>query len=248
MRIYAIYGIALGLALSVPNSARAAAGDGLAGSAHDFTAESTTTVGLCTFCHTPHRAQTTKLLWNHKLSAETYDWGTVTATTNGTPFPTFDASWSGVSKNCLSCHDGTVAVGDVAWFRATPDQSLYNHQHDDPNDPYLITVQGGGNLAGNHPTAFPFPFQSQTSTYNGVANDPGVIVSGWKADPRTEGIRLFEEVGGEVVAGATAGSTGIECSSCHEPHNGSLAVEDFFLRGMLTGNDTSYICLKCHSK
>ena len=43
---------------------------------------------------------------------------------------------------------------------------------------------------------------------------------------------------------------GVQCSSCHDPHNGSgvPATSDFFLRGNLTGNDTTYLCLKCHKK
>ena len=73
----------------------------------------------------------------------------------------------------------------------------------------------------------------------------------WQADPTTNGIRLFTDVGGSVTAGATAGKTGIECSSCHDPHNGVGKVpttSDFFLRGEMTGNSATYICLKCHKK
>ena len=53
---------------------------------------------------------------------------------------------------------------------------------------------------------------------------------------------------GNVAAGAQVGQTGIECSSCHDPHNGVQVLDEFFLRGTLTGNDTNYICLKCHVK
>jgi predicted CXXCH cytochrome family protein len=41
----------------------------------------------------------------------------------------------------------------------------------------------------------------------------------------------------------------MECSSCHDPHNTPGKVLDvYLLRGTLTGNDTNYICLKCHAK
>ena len=89
-------------------------GGGITGTIHDFTAGghfgATVAVGQCTFCHTPHGALSTSLLWNHTLSGQTYSWDT-TATMAGTPFPTFaDMTWGGPTAKCLSCHDGTVAV------------------------------------------------------------------------------------------------------------------------------------------
>ena len=243
---------ALAASLLVAAIAQAAPGDGLANSAHDFTDDSSVAVGLCTFCHTPHRAQQTKLLWNHTLSSLTYSWSDTTVTTDGTPLPTFDSSWQGVSKNCLSCHDGTVAVGDVAWFDATPNLVLFSDQHSDPADDRLITFAnpGTGDMSGNHPVALPFPFQGTVSTYNATTSGPAVVESGWQPDPEALGIRLFNDDGsGNVSAGAVVGQTGIECSSCHDPHNTAGKVLDvYFLRGTLTGNDTNYICLKCHDK
>lgn len=246
------------LGLTFAGTAIAAPGGGIATTAHDFTTyngtNNTQEVGLCTFCHTPHRAQQTRLLWNHTLSSLTYSWDDTTKTTNGTDLPTFDASWQGVSKNCLSCHDGTVAIGDVAWFNAasrTGVDAILDHKHDAADDSALITAAnpGTGDLAGNHPVAHPFPFQGAGSTYNSVSSGAYVVESGWQADPQTLGIRLFNDDGsGNVTAGAIAGATGIECSSCHDPHNGSAVQDEYFLRGTLTGSDTNYICLKCHAK
>ena len=70
------------------------------------------------------------------------------------------------------------------------------------------------------------------------------------ASERTSSVLPVALTRTQKVAGATAGSTGIECSSCHDPHN-KQAVDDLFLRGTLTGNTggpTGYICLKCHQK
>jgi hypothetical protein len=233
-------------------------GAGLAGTEHDFTrfngAGNTVDVGLCTFCHTPHRAYQTRLAWNHTLSSNTFSWTDVTTTVNGTPLPTFDANWQGVSKNCLSCHDGTVALGDVAWFDAAPRtgvDAILDHTHDAVDDAGLITFSspGTGEMNGNHPIAHPYPFQGAVSSYNGVTSDVEVLDSGWVADPTTNGIRLFNDDGaGNVSAGPVSGFSGIECSSCHDPHNGSLVEDEHFLRGTLTGSDASYICLKCHQK
>jgi len=136
-----------------------------------------------------------------------YSWADTTVTTNGTTLPTFDNTWQGVSKNCLSCHDGTVAIGDIAWFDATPNQNLFADQHNDPADPRLITfaVPGTGDMSGNHPVAHPFPYQGAASTYNSVSSGTEVVASGWVADPTAGGIRLFNDDGsGNVSAGRPA--------------------------------------------
>lgn len=84
-------------------------GQGITGSAHDFSALGWNASGeICITCHTPHNADTTEPnspLWNHEVTAATftvYTSGTMDAGTPGQP--------DGVSQLCLSCHDGTVAL------------------------------------------------------------------------------------------------------------------------------------------
>lgn len=235
--------------LGTATTASAQPGTGISGTRHDFSvASNTQPVGACTFCHTPHKATQTRLLWNHTLSANTFSWD-VTTTTGGTPYSTIATSWQGPSKYCLSCHDGSVAIGDVAWFRAAPRTgaaALNAEQHNGgPGDPYQIAQ--GASMAGNHPVAHPFPFNGAASTYNGVTTGVPALASGWRADPTAQGIRLFTQSGANVAAGTAAGTTGIECSSCHDPHNNPSAVQDdFFLRGSRDARDSNYICRKCH--
>lgn len=234
--------LAAALAL-LPAGASGAPGDGIAGTAHDFTMSG---VGLCTFCHTPHKALSTALLWNHTLSINTFQWD-VTSTTAGTNYPTFTGdTYKGPTAKCLSCHDGSVAVGDIAWFNGgTPLAPLDNMQHVPP-DPYNIGF--GGNMAGNHPVAMPYPYTGAASTYNGVTTGVGFVAGEWQGDPRTLNIRLFSDDGlGNISATPVVAQAGIECSSCHDPHN-KASVADYFLRGALTGSSTDYICLKCHVK
>lgn len=62
---------------------------------------------ICIFCHTPHNAAPKTPLWNKDLEPINYvlySSSTMTAKTNQ---PT------GPSRLCLSCHDGTIALGDV---------------------------------------------------------------------------------------------------------------------------------------
>ena len=230
-----------------PAIAWGAGGTGLTGTAHDFSAKGGG-VGLCTFCHTPHRAITTQLLWNHTLSSSTFSWD-VTKTTAGTDFPSFKGdTYTGPSAKCLSCHDGTVAVGDIAWWQEGKPVSLDNTKHAWP-DTFNVGATGGvvGSMKGNHPVAMPYPFGAAANTYNGVTTGSGATLTEWQATPVTP-IRVFNDDGsGNISAGAVAGKTGIECSSCHDPHN-KASVDDLFLRGKMAGNTTDYLCLKCHIK
>ncbi len=231
-------------------------GTGLLSTAHDFSNKSVTggnsetfTTGLCAFCHTPHRAISTLLLWNHTLSTATYSWD-VPKTTAGTDFPTFTGdTYKGPTAKCLSCHDGSVAIGDVAWFgEGKPAAPLDTTQHTWP-DPFNVGATGGivGSMKGNHPVAMPYPYQNLPNTYNGVTTGSFIVPLEWQSTPLTP-VRIFNDDGsGNITAGPVTAKTGIECSSCHDPHN-KASVDDFFLRGMIGGNDTTYICLKCHIK
>ena len=85
---------------------------------------------ICVFCHTPHAAndKAPPPLWNRKLSGATYR-----------PYESssFDAGkrvgWlesagrgqpGGASKLCLSCHDGTVALGSVLVLDGRQNQNI----------------------------------------------------------------------------------------------------------------------------
>jgi len=218
------------------------------GSKHDFSGEQAGNrrSAVCTFCHTPHRGYKSRLAWNHTESANLHSW-TLVATTGGTPYPTIGLNWTGPTHFCLSCHDGSVTVGDIAWFNA---RSWTGGNTLDPNDHNGDNVQIGtasGDLQNNHPMAFPYPFAGVPSTYNGVSTGAAALAAGWVLDPTVNGIRLFSQAAGIVTADPVAGSTGIECSSCHDPHNNPSAVEDDpFLRGSTRADEPNYICTKCH--
>jgi len=228
-----------------PAVAWAAPGSGLAGTDHDFSSKGGG-VGVCTFCHTPHKALSTLLLWNHKLSTNNFAWD-VPSTTAGTKYPTFKGdTYKGPTAKCLSCHDGSVAVGDIAWWNGgAPLAPLDNTQHGAGD---AANVGLGGNMAGNHPVAMPYPYQQVKNTYNLVTTGSGFTSTEWVNDPTTNNIRLFNDDGaGNITAGPVVAKAGMECSSCHDPHN-KASVDDFFLRGNLKGNDTAYLCLRCHIK
>jgi hypothetical protein len=67
----------------------------------------TTESDICIFCHTPHNATGDGPLWNHQMSSAAYQPYTSSTLKATVGQPT------GASRLCLSCHDGTVALGMV---------------------------------------------------------------------------------------------------------------------------------------
>lgn len=213
--------------------------------------KTTLAIGLCTKCHTPHQAKSTNLLWNHTLMSTEYEWN-VPATTAGTVYPKFKGdTYKGASTKCLSCHDGLMASTDGMWFNrqkvsgskyvAAPGTLDSGHE-----------VAEGAEMSGSHPVAFPYPYENAPSAYNGTTTGSAAILTEFAADPSQKGVRLFNDDGtGNIIAGAASGRTGMECTSCHDVHNGATTKDVMLLRGKLTGSDTApggYICTQCHAK
>ena len=62
---------------------------------------------ICIFCHTPHNSAPIQPLWNRNIPVSAY---TVYASNSLSAIP---GQPTGSSKLCLSCHDGTIALGSV---------------------------------------------------------------------------------------------------------------------------------------
>lgn len=261
---FAFFVAIMALFPSMAGATDGAAG-GLSGTAHDFTLAGghtfdsvtvpptgLTDVGLCTFCHTPHKAYSTALLWNHTLSSNNFSWTDADATTAGTKFATFGgSSYKGPTAKCLSCHDGSVAIGDIAWYAEgsrTGTNNLNATRHNTPNDPMNVGLSGSMN--GNHPVAMPYPLGSTPNLYNNTTTGANINFGEWQNPPMGK-VKLYQDNGGVITIadGTSAGKAGIECTSCHDPHN-KQTDDDWFLRGKVTGNTQSggYICLQCHIK
>jgi len=92
--------------LTVAGFARAQ-GAGIADSAHDFSGAGWSGGTICLPCHTPHHGETDFVapLWNHEVTVATF-----TMYTSDTLDGNIDTEPADVSKACLSCHDGTVAL------------------------------------------------------------------------------------------------------------------------------------------
>jgi predicted CXXCH cytochrome family protein len=216
-------------------------GAGLIGTPHDFSGipAGGALTGLCTFCHTPHQAIETTLLQNHTPSPVTFRWCKETETQYGTPFPTIPSSYRGPSVVCLGCHSETVTVGDIRWFNEASWTGSSTLDSD--------LVDGGADPDGcihhphsDHPTALPYPYQGVASTYNGVTSGAEAVET-FAPDPTVFGIKLYRDEAGIIQDGPVAGRAGIECPSCHDPHNGPSVESNHFIRGT-----ESSLCKTCH--
>jgi hypothetical protein len=204
----------------------------------------------CIFCHTPHKASTSLLLWNHRLSANASQGWAAATTLAGTTLP---ATVGDASKRCLSCHDGTVALGDVM---------------NSSGAAAIINVDGGGGAGGdfmtaastigatgletNHPVSVPYPAGAGGNAYGGITSEAKVadfrVVLADATCTSTTGICTTAPVaadGQKINLYGTAAAPGIECGSCHEVHNKYGPGNQFFLR---VSQAQSAICIACHVK
>ncbi len=201
-------------------------------SKHDLSFTSTATTKttsssyteVCVFCHTPHSSGNTSLLWNRTYSNATYQVYSSPTMEQAIPQP------GGVSKNCLSCHDGTVALASVVNNPGSSGgiQPVFSGTG-------MIDTTGftglGMNLTNDHPISF---------VYNtSQATDPDLraaTVTGNKVAVSNAGTSL-------TLYGTTAATATLECGTCHDPHG--VSGVPTFLRA---SNDASALCFTCHIK
>lgn len=163
----------------------------------------------CSYCHAPHSGLN-RGLWNQKLTTQVYTSYTSTTEANTGRQPTLGR----VSNQCLSCHDGTVAVGTtVAYGQVTMKGSMYTQ------DVF------GSNMEPQHPFSLAMPLKDNVDLVSTLA------ASGKTADP-TGAVKL---IGGNVECTSCHdphvqardvvsqnflvkdSSYGALCLACHDP-------------------------------
>ena len=81
----------------------------LKGSVHDFSSKGWSGGDICSVCHVPHSAQSdigSAPVWNHDISTTVYALYNSQTLSQNPEQPGYD----NVSRLCLSCHDGTIAL------------------------------------------------------------------------------------------------------------------------------------------
>ena len=131
--------------------------------------KATEATGLCVFCHTPHNGSPQRGLWNRELSGATYQLYTSTTLKAQLKQP------GGSSRLCLSCHDGTLAMG-----------TLRNAQNGVQPKLGFLTGKNliGTNLSADHPVSF--LYDSALAASRGELADPAGLPATVKLDQNKE--------------------------------------------------------------
>jgi predicted CXXCH cytochrome family protein len=248
------YSLVTLIALVLTSSfALAASTDQLAATKHNFSAGGFAgTLGqstMCQPCHTPHHAITegaiSTRLWNHALSGATYTLyeGEQAAAVGTGGIPNEDSQgMDRVSRLCLGCHDGTVALDS---FGMGPDGTPGGHVG---TQPFLATNVNnlGTDFRDDHPVGIDAK----------ALNLDGSAPTGSRLKPA---VLSFVQVGGvntTTVSSAKIGtlslakitSTGwvVGCKTCHNPHGSgatNLTPNPFLLY-----TSPAVLCGTCHFK
>ncbi len=230
---------------------------------------------ICAFCHTPHGATMTAVggaaitgqLWNRTVpNSTTYTGYTSSSLDAATIQAGFSGQPAGSSKLCLSCHDGTLALGSVNVLNgASPPVpiAMTGGITTLPTGTYGatsgFTENLGANLTNDHPISV--TYDNTLATRDGElrgldANQKYPATTGTVIGKRTAGYKPLlplEPTG--------SGATGqIQCSACHDPHiveTDTTKGNQKFLRTnrfqeakpTATYSQTNdIICLSCHDK
>jgi len=191
---------------------------------HDFSGASWSGGEVCAPCHTPHDADATVTaapLWNHEVTTASYQ---VYSS------PTADAALGqvrGVSKLCLSCHDGTIALDSFGGRTGSR---------------FVVSsMKIGTDLSRHHPVSFVY----DTSL---AASDGGL----WDASATPSG--LGGTIASDFLIGGTHLECS-SCHDVHLARNTSGCSGCHFVHGFTTktlslriDNANSAFCLTCHKK
>lgn len=219
---------------------------------------------ICVFCHTPHGGQATAdgPIWNRQLSGATY------TPYSSTSIEAIDLGQpGGSSRLCLSCHDGTMAVGAVNVLRGTStDRNPYTPEVEMSGvavDGGMAVGEGvatgytrrlGTDLTNDHPISL--TYDATLAINDGEMRDP--------SDP-THSPTVSTRVAGTTAPLIPLENGQVQCASCHDPHirdgDPTNTVSIKFLRlnrfqktldpdplATTFNKDNDIICMACHDK
>ena len=223
------------------------------------TTRATTEDEICVFCHTPHGATSFpgSPLWNRQLSSQTYTVYTSSSLDAEDIMGQLDQP-GGSSKLCLSCHDGTLAIGtvNVLGGQQNVNIEMTGTAADDTMPPGDGETTGftrdlGIDLTNDHPISL--TYDSNLANVDTELVDPVAAAHIGVRAPGFRPIVPLEQTG-------SGGAAQIQCASCHDPHirdqdpaevikflrlnrfQTTIPVEGAF------SETNDIICLGCHDK
>lgn len=211
---------------------------------------------VCAFCHIPHAAQKGVPLWNRAMPTSSYTMYSSTYLER-TSYPTpsdlgssFDTPGN-LSRQCLSCHDGTIAIGGIYAIRGTILGSALSVNNTDAGGEMPHSASGfiGTDLSAHHPVGFEYnPTAMNYGT--GVTTEGNTVVNN-RGGVNPSELRTASDVSQntKIKLYSYSGKDYVECSSCHDPHTSNKK----FLRVGAENSDShaknvKNTCVACHKK
>lgn len=159
---------------------------------------------ICVFCHTPHSAAPNSPLWNRNSPGSTY---TPYSSSTAVAIP---GQPTGASILCLSCHDGTIALGEIL-SSATP-IGLVGGVTTMP----VGTGRLGTDLSDDHPISF--PYTATLASQRGELVNPSTLTGAVKLDSSgqmqcTSCHNAHDDANGKFLVRSNTGSA--LCQTCH---------------------------------
>lgn len=167
---------------------------------------------VCIFCHSSHNTSTEGPLWNHETTAPgkfiTYERSTMAGRAEQP---------NGATKLCLSCHDGTIAVGAVLGQSRPISMQNVGAAGEIPSG---RRSHIGTDLSATHPVSIPY----RQST--------ALAVSHLRWPPFDPENKVGPDADGFV-----------QCTACHDPHDDSRS-ERYPFWNKSTFDE---VCMTCHT-
>lgn len=168
----------------------------LQGSVHDFSSEGWSGGDMCAVCHVPHSARSgvdSAPVWNHDVSTTTYSLYSSRTLAQSPEQPGND----NVSRLCLSCHDGTIALDS---FGGNSGQNYISER-----------ASLGTDLSNDHPIAVRWSGQGNGS---GLPGEGVKLFEGKVECPSCHDVHNNEVTDEKLLRVSRQGSE--LCFKCHE--------------------------------
>lgn len=187
---------------------------------------------ICIFCHTPHFASPGGPLWNRSLSSvQSYSLPSSQQSASLVSRPSNPPD--GDSRLCLSCHDGTVALGAVLNRGKKGENIQMTGAPGGKMPPGASNL--GTDLTGSHVVSVAVNDQLLRRK-----NSQGLSFRYQYPQDKKIKLRPTKNVN---EGGAGKDGLGIQCTACHDPHDNSNTR---FL--VVPGRDDQWssLCISCH--
>jgi hypothetical protein len=186
--------------------------------------KSTSEKEVCIFCHSTHVPNAQVPLWNRDIPNPS-----IYTVYKSSTMKSASKAPDGASKLCLSCHDGTVALGSVLSRGRKIDMRGVGARGEIPKG---RRSHIGTDISGSHPVS--------------IGYDDNAFRARNAAKDRTLGVETGLAPKNVVAKDLLDPQGKVQCTTCHDPHEDKFSaqgdVPHFWRRATV-----SEVCENCHT-